>query len=201
MRAIGPIGAMSREAPGAPSRRSARNHEAAPVRRAGGGSRMMIAALFVERGGDLGRRLAARLELRASGCWIWTGSTNEKGYGQISVSQSKPKFVHRVAWTIARGLIPPGICVLHHCDVPACCNPDHLFLGTRADNNADMRAKGRARYVLPPPAHNGSAKLRPDEIAQIRASHERGPILAARFHVSRSTISLVRRRDIWKDIP
>jgi len=95
-------------------------------------------------------RLAARLVAQPSGCREWSGSTTADGYGQISIDR-KLVYTHRFAWTLANGPIPPGIKVLHHCDNPPCCETDpseaypegHLFLGTTADNNADMAAKGR----------------------------------------------------------
>lgn len=110
--------------------------------------RTTVAALYVETGGLAGR-LARRLRKNdETGCLIWTGYRNPKGYGSISISPGKPGFAHRVAWELENGAIPDGLCVLHRCDMPACCNVGHLFLGTRADNNADMRAKGRARQGI-----------------------------------------------------
>jgi HNH endonuclease len=75
------------------------------------------------------------------GCWLFTGYLNPKGYGTLHF-RGRPHLTHRIAWTLFRGEIPPDQCVLHRCDVPACCNPDHLFLGTLTDNNRDMLAKG-----------------------------------------------------------
>ena len=72
-----------------------------------------------------------------SGCWLWEGYIRN-GYGRL-----RQKSVHRLAWEEVNGPIPPGLSVLHHCDVRLCCNPDHLFVGTNADNNRDMSAKGR----------------------------------------------------------
>jgi len=94
-------------------------------------------------------RLAARLELKPNGCLEWTGSTS-RGYGQMKVNGTN-EGTHRVAWTLVHGPIPDGLGVLHHCDNPPCGQTDptegypdgHLFLGTRADNIADMDAKGR----------------------------------------------------------
>lgn len=90
-------------------------------------------------------RFAKRLvHDEASQCLLWTGSRNKKGYGQINVG-GRPRFTHRLAWELEYGEIAGGLCVLHKCDTPACCNPAHLFLGTRAENNSDMTEKGRNR--------------------------------------------------------
>lgn len=81
-------------------------------------------------------------------CWLWTGYRNEKGYGHfVPVSGRSPVKAQRFAYQLAKGLIPPGLCVCHRCDTPACVRVEHLFLGTIADNNRDMIAKGRHRAV------------------------------------------------------
>ena len=78
-------------------------------------------------------------------CWLWTGSKNPDGYGHINIGDHKSDRAHRVAWEVQVGPIPKGKSVLHRCDTPACCRGSHLFLGTHADNMADMCAKGRQR--------------------------------------------------------
>ncbi len=75
-------------------------------------------------------------------CWVWTGARASKGYGAF-MCWPKTRVAHRVAYSMTYGPIPAGMCVLHRCDTPPCCRPDHLFLGTRADNNRDMMEKGR----------------------------------------------------------
>jgi hypothetical protein len=93
-----------------------------------------------------GRRKAIpwqeRLEKQADGCWIFTGSLSVWGYGHVR-HNGKTVIASRLAWETAHGPIPDGMRVCHRCDVPACCNPDHLFLGTDKANTRDAMAKGR----------------------------------------------------------
>lgn len=83
-------------------------------------------------------------------CWPWTGAilkptrTSTGGYGHLTYDGADLT-AHRVAYSLMKGEIPPGLVVMHSCDVRACCNPDHLSVGTMSDNTADMMAKGRHR--------------------------------------------------------
>lgn len=79
-------------------------------------------------------------------CWLWRGYTNNKGYGLLSKGGrgTSMSLAHRISWEIHFGPIPDDLWCLHKCDTPLCCNPYHLFLGTAAENTADMLAKGRS---------------------------------------------------------
>lgn len=75
-------------------------------------------------------------------CWLFIGGRNNSGYGSVWY-RSEAHGAHRVSWKLHRGPIPDGLWVLHKCDVRACCNPAHLWLGTPQDNVQDAIAKGR----------------------------------------------------------
>lgn len=78
------------------------------------------------------------------GCWEWQGSLSGERYGAAYYKHQRWD-AHRLIWTLENGPIPDGLCVLHRCDNVLCVRPDHLFLGTRGDNNRDAISKGRHR--------------------------------------------------------
>jgi hypothetical protein len=145
-------------------------------------------------------RFWAKVEKTPS-CWNWTGSRNKKGYGRFGLSHTKhgePAIVltaPRVAWTLTNGLIPDGQCVLHKCDNPACVNPEHLWLGTRLDNNRDTIAKGRQGRP--------SAKLTIEQVQEIRKRYAQGEnqtSLGRQFGVTNITVHMIVHRKRWKDV-
>jgi len=141
---------------------------------------------------------------KQDGCWLWTGSTNEDGYGKIYASggngqKEKKVSVHRVAWESINGKITDGMSVLHQCDNPPCCNPNHLFLGTQADNIHDMYAKGRNRNIGPLGEAAPSAKLTADQVREIR-SRKSSLALAKEFGISYRHLRQLFTGVRWKHI-
>lgn len=144
-----------------------------------------------------------------SGCWIFTGATNDAGYGIVGMGRrGEPNDrAHRVVFRHYCGPIPGGMFVCHECDTPACCNPHHLFLGTNQDNVNDMVRKGRNS---PPPrnphvvgsVHPG-AKLNEEQVADIRLMYGKGlkqQQLADMYGVARQTISKVVNHKRFKHV-
>lgn len=136
-----------------------------------------------------------------SGCWKWSAAKNQCGYGRISMRTgtrtTKNLKAHRVSYEIHKGPIPEGLLVCHTCDNPECCNPDHLFVGSHADNSADMLSKNRQ----PSGARNGHAKLCDLDVWLIRQlRHFTCRELGEFFDVSDSTISAIWRRQTWKHL-
>jgi hypothetical protein len=97
-------------------------------------------------------RFWSKVDKRPGGCWLWTAGTFHFGHGQFRPGGSAQAVgAHVWSWERANGRkVPEGKCVLHTCDVPPCVRPDHLFLGTRGDNNDDRHRKGRTRTKLTP---------------------------------------------------
>jgi hypothetical protein len=118
------------------------------------------------------------------GCWLWHGCTMSNGYGQFWLGHRVIQ-AHRAAYLLFKGAITNGLHVCHQCDVPACVNPGHLFLGTRSDNMRDAAAKGRL-------AHR-NARLTYEQAQQIRESSERGVDLARKHGVSENIICNIRK--------
>lgn len=129
-------------------------------------------------------------------CWPWQSSLT-RGYGMI-FAWGRPQFAHRIAYAIVRGSVPAGISVLHKCDNPPCCNPDHLFLGTALENMRDRNAKGRANVATGEGA--GGAKLTGEQAMAIYNARGYFKDIAREYGVSITTVSKIKMGETWKSI-
>jgi hypothetical protein len=135
-------------------------------------------------------------------CWVWTAFRNEHGYGRLGVS-GKTQSAHRVALQLEGAVIPPDRMVLHHCDHPACVRPDHLYIGTPADNMRDCISRGRRRHVILYGEEASRSKLTAADVAAIRklyAENATHAELARQFNVDRSTIGMVLTGKSWSTL-
>jgi hypothetical protein len=135
-------------------------------------------------------------------------ATDDYGYGTMRVgslldSSRRQERTHVVAYRLAFGDPPPDKpCILHRCDNPPCCNPAHLWAGTKADNVADMIAKGRALRGTSHGELNGQAKLTQEAVREIRrlAPQVSQAELGRRFGVSHNAVGFILRRESWRHI-
>lgn len=122
-------------------------------------------------------------------CWPWTGCT-VNGYGRFSVN-NKSLIASRLAFEFeAKNSVPPDQCVCHHCDNRLCCNPRHLFIGTRADNSRDMCQKSR----------QGNRKITELDVIEIRKSILTTSGLARRFKINAGTVWRIKRGKSWNHV-
>lgn len=130
-----------------------------------------------------------------TGCWLWLGELVGKlQYGRCEVG-GRRLLAHRLSWEVFNGPIPEGVLVLHECDTPTCCNPDHLFLGSHQDNIDDRVSKGRSCRGERSP----SARITSEQAAQIRCSGDSLRALAAQFGISAKTVFDIKHGLKWKE--
>lgn len=135
-------------------------------------------------------------------CWEWIGWRNVFGYG-VCYFQGKRMLANRASILVHQGAIPDGLCSCHRCDNPPCVNPNHLFLGTRSENQADSMAKGRARNFKHRPIYGEqckTSKVKTADIVAIRASNLPQSKIAKQFRISQSNVSMIRTRKIWATV-
>ncbi len=136
-------------------------------------------------------------------CWLWRASGSDEGYGHFSLRRNNRgicALAHRMAWAITNGPILNGLSVLHRCDVPSCVNPNHLWLGTQAENMADMIQKKR----LPVGVKRWNNRFSEADVLDMRDLRNKGWKLkeigqkyAAKLYI---ICDIVNRRS-WKHLP
>ena len=139
---------------------------------------------------------------KGEGCWEWQGARTSGrrnggfSYGKLRTGprgSSRIELAHRVSWELAHGPMPVGSFICHHCDNPPCVRPDHLFLGSPADNTADRDRKLR----------HGTARLTPEQVRAIRAAVNAGARqsdIARAFAIVPSAVSQIVHRKAWKHL-
>lgn len=136
---------------------------------------------------------------KSTECWLWTGSKTKDGYGQFG-GRRRRIYAHRFSWELHNGPIPRGMNILHECDRTNCINPDHLFLGTQADNVKDMVMKNRQAVGEKLP----QSILSEIDVNEIRRLHATGRfsllLLAEIFRTVNTNIWHIVHRRSWRHI-
>jgi hypothetical protein len=130
-----------------------------------------------------------------SGCWVWMGATQVRGYGEI-ITRNRKLLAHRASYEVFVGPIPKGMYVCHACDNVYCVNPNHLFLGTQKQNLQDMKAKGRSTWG----ERNPRAKLKMEQVVLIKEMlKNKSPVkeIAEKFNVSEGAIRSIKEGKNW----
>jgi hypothetical protein len=132
-----------------------------------------------------------------SGCWLWLGRLKSNGYPLIGV-KGKTLYAHRYSLAQKLGALPEETHVLHHCDVPSCVNPDHLYAGRNIDNVRDREK--RARGNQPKGSRNAFAKLTEEKVRLILRDPRTDGALADLFGVTKAVINSIRNRKAWRHV-
>jgi hypothetical protein len=139
------------------------------------------------------QRFWKMVHVNPEGCWEWIGGKMSEGYGEIIVA-GKQRYAHRVSYELHFREIPAGLFVCHRCDNPGCVRPDHLFLGTHADNLRDAASKGRMERG----EQHYNAKLTEDDVRAIRADTRLQREIAEDLGISRQNVSLIQNHKTWE---
>ena len=137
-----------------------------------------------------------RVNKIASGCWEWSGTRNNYGYGIILEKGEKPIRAHRFSYELFVGKIPDGMVIMHTCDNPPCVNPEHLKLGTKLDNNRDAHKKGRR----PNGEKSHFAKLTESQVISILNDTRKQFEIAKDYNVGQDHISRIKSGKQWKHL-
>ena len=148
-------------------------------------------------------KIEGNIKISESGCWEWQGAPRNKNsndsYGSTNIGR-KSFLAHRASYELYKGEIPPGILVCHTCDNQKCVNPEHLFLGTHADNSRDMAQKHRGVNG----EKNKNSILTANKVMEIRFAEKMGNMrqkdIAGVFGVSVKTVAKIVNNKTWKHL-
>lgn len=191
----------------------------ASMKRVGGGKYCSYKCRHEYIKSQIGNRFWQKLD-KSDECWIWKGKKYRNGYGQAyggrrPNGKTFERLAHRMAYELAFGTIPEGLCVCHKCDNRLCCNPDHLFLGTQKENLQDMVKKGRAvkaedswTHKQPERVRRGmthhTTRISDDDVRHIRARWAQGNIsyaeLGREMNLSSGAIWNIVNNVTWRHV-
>ncbi len=159
-----------------------------------------------------GRKLACsnlcnikiNIKIDENDCWIWQKTKDISGYGEVmDYDTHKCKKVHRFTYELFIGTIPEGKFVLHKCDIRACCNPDHLWIGNQSDNIKDATQKNRMKNQFQSHERHWNHKLTLEEVKEIKEMKKMGIAskdIANNFGVHVETIRDILKGRTWKNL-
>lgn len=130
----------------------------------------------------------------ANECWEWAGVVLNTGYGQVNLAGKRRESAHRLSYALHFGPFDAAMCVCHRCDNPPCIRPEHLFLGTHADNAADRNAKGRQARG----ERSRMSSLKEGDVAQIRTMPGTHRAIGAIFGISHAMVGYIKRGKCWR---
>jgi len=142
-------------------------------------------------------RILNKCRMSDTGCWLWTGPTNGRGYG-IFYAGNKDRSAHRISYEAFKGPIPKGLHILHACDTPLCVNPAHLRAGTARENMIDRDTRGRRRHIRG--SMIGTSKLTEADVAEIRNSALGLKALGERYGISAKQVWSVKTGKSWTHV-
>lgn len=139
--------------------------------------------------------------VKGPSCWVWGGAKSALGYGRMTAGRKTQLKTHRVSWMLHHGSLANEAAVLHRCDNPCCCNPDHLFLGTQMDNVIDMIQKNR--NSAPPKTYgekHHNTKFSEAAARAILCDTRAAETIAAEYGISAKTVYRLRHGLTWKKL-